>query len=98
MARARERALPLLRPTGTVRDRARPADDMNRPRDDQVPPNTLGARFVEAMKAAGLIETLPEDVDKPWSDQRLRLTPLGEAHARQLRALRPELFREDVLS
>lgn len=41
---------------------------------------------IEALKAAGLVEVLPEDIEKPWAEQRLRKTPLGERHHAMLEA------------
>ena len=61
-------------------------------RPDQVPPNTPEAAKIEAMKEAGLVEVRPEDIDKPWADQRLRKTPLGELHEARLRREHPEWF------
>lgn len=63
-------------------------------RDDQKPPDTPEAQAIERYKAAGLFEVRPEDVDKPWADQRLIKTPLGEAHERRMRLLHPDLFVE----
>ena len=64
-------------------------------RADQRAPGTPEARLIEEMKEAGLVEVRPEDRDKPWADQRLRKTPLGEMHERRLRAEHPEWFAEE---
>lgn len=55
---------------------------------------TAAARLIERMKAAGLVAVRPEDVEKPWAEQRLVLTPLGEAHERGLRRAHPEWFHD----
>lgn len=59
-------------------------------------PNTAEAQYIEDMKAAGLVEVRPEDRDKPWAEQRLRKTPLGEMHERRMQAEHPEWFTEPV--
>jgi hypothetical protein len=60
-------------------------------------PDTPGARAIEDAKRMGFVEVRPEDTGKPWEEQRLQKTPLGEAHERQLRLLHPEWFRDPVM-
>jgi hypothetical protein len=56
------------------------------------PPGDPGAQLIEDMKLAGLLEVRPEDVGKPWGEQRLVKTSLGEAHEAALRLAHPEWF------
>jgi hypothetical protein len=42
-------------------------------------------RKIEELKELGLLEVHPDDVDKPWGDQRLRRTAKGELIALEMR-------------
>jgi hypothetical protein len=61
-------------------------------RRDQEPPDSREARMIERAKAAGLFVVHPNDVDRPWADQRLVLTPLGAKVEANLRREHPDWF------
>ena len=48
------------------------------------PPDNVWVALIEQMKRDGLLEVHPDDVNKPWAEQRLRKTDLGEAHHKLL--------------
>lgn len=45
---------------------------------------------IDQLKRLGMIEVHPEDKDKPWSEQRLRRTALGETLALTVEAMQEE--------
>lgn len=64
--------------------------------DPRLAPDTPEAALIEEMKTAGFVEVRPEDIGKPWAEQRLQKTPLGEAHEALMRRLHPDWFQETV--